>query len=229
MSHDKTELKQLAARHATAMVESGMTVGLGHGSTSLLAVRELAQYLKDGRLTRIVGIPCSKEIEAEARSLGIPLSTLEENPVIDITLDGADEVDPQLNLIKGGGGALLREKIAAQASRREVIMIDDSKMSDVLGTKWAVPVEVVPFGWRTQAQFVESLGAVVSVRMKGTEPFRTDHGNMILDCNFGPITDASALADRLCQRVGIVEHGLFLGLATTVIVAGPAGVRVLTP
>ena len=224
---DQNELKRLAAERAVSLIESGMVVGLGHGSTSLLAVHELAGRLKRGEVRDIVAIPCSPEIEAESRKLGIAITTLEEHPNIDLTVDGADEVDPQLNLIKGGGGALLREKIVAQASAREVIMVDESKLSPMLGTKWAVPVEVLEYGLRSQREFIESLGGQPKVRMSGDRPFRTASNNLILDCNFGPIEDPASLATQLKQRTGIVEHGLFVGMATEVVVAGTAGVRVL--
>jgi ribose 5-phosphate isomerase A len=218
-------LKQRAAERALEAIESGMVVGLGAGSTALLAVRGLAARLARGVLADIRGIPCSREIEAEAAKLGIPLTTLEEYPIIDLTIDGADEVDAELNLIKGGGGALLREKIVAQASRREIIMVDESKLSPVLGTRWAVPVEVVPFGWRTQASYLETLGARVSLRLRlGAEPFVTDQGNYILDSAFGPIADLPGLASRMDERTGVVAHGLFIGLATEVIVAGKDGI-----
>jgi ribose 5-phosphate isomerase A len=233
-------LKQQAADQVLTYIQSGTIVGLGHGSTAILAVRGLAEKLSRGELTDIQGIPCSRVVEAEARRLGIPLTTLEDHVpgpagcVIDLTFDGADEVDPDLNLIKGGGGALLREKIVAQASRREIIVVDESKLSPVLGTHWAVPVEVVPFGWRTQAAYLESLGAQVRLRPSDDAPghggalFKTDQGNLILDCNFGPIHDPVGLAARLDARTGIVAHGLFLGLATEVIVAGAGGIQHLT-
>jgi ribose 5-phosphate isomerase A len=221
--------KQQAADRAVAYVQSGMVVGLGAGSTAVLATRRIGQLLRQGRLRDIVGVPCSSAIEAEARALGIPI-TLEPPGAVDLTIDGADEVDPELNLIKGGGGALLHEKLVAQASLREVIIVDESKLSPALGTHWALPVEVIPFGWQWQRRFLESLGARISVRQvsDGT-PFRTDQGNLILDCAFGPIRQPSELAARLDARTGIVEHGLFLGLATEVIVAGADGVRHLTP
>jgi ribose 5-phosphate isomerase A len=220
--------KQQAADSAVAYVQSGMVVGLGAGSTAILATRRIGQLLREGRLRDIVGVPCSSAIEAEARALGIPI-TLEPPGAVDLTIDGADEVDPELNLIKGGGGALLHEKIVAQASRREVIIVDESKLSPALGTHWALPVEVIPFGWHAQRRFLESLGARVTVRQQrdGT-PFRTDQGNLILDCTFGPIQQPKELAAKLDARTGIVEHGLFLGLATEVIVAGADGVRHLT-
>jgi ribose 5-phosphate isomerase A len=201
-------------------------VGLGEGSTAAFAVRRIAQLLEEGKLRDILGVPCSRKVEAEARGLGIPLTTLNEHPVIDLTIDGADELDPDLNMIKGGGGALLREKIVAQASRREVIAVDESKLSPALGTNWPVPVEVIHFGWQTQASYLESLGAKPTLRRAsdGT-PFETDQGNLILDCDFGPIADPAQLASRLDGRAGIVEHGLFLGLATEVIIAGVDGIR----
>jgi ribose 5-phosphate isomerase A len=222
-------LKQQAADQVLAYIRPGTIVGLGAGSTAILAVRGLAERLARGELTDIQGIPCSRVIEAEARRLGIPLTTLEDHPIIDLTFDGADEVDQALNLIKGGGGALLREKIVAQASRREIIIVDESKLSPALGTNWAVPVEVIPFGWRTQAAYLESLGAQPRLR-PGDDgaPFKTDQGNFILDSVFGPISDPVSLGARLDARTGIVAHGLFLGLANDVIVAGASGIRHLT-
>jgi ribose 5-phosphate isomerase A len=226
---ERTREKQQAADHAVECVESGMVVGLGAGSTAILAVRRIGQLLREGRLRDIVGVPCSSAIEAEARTLGIPI-TLDPPWAVDLTIDGADEVDPELNLIKGGGGALLHEKIVAQASRREIIIVDEGKLSPVLGTHWPLPVEVILFGWHFQRHFLESLGARVTVRQQrdGT-PFRTDQGNLILDCAFGPIPQPAELATKLDARTGIVEHGLFIGLATEVIVAGPDGIRHLTP
>jgi ribose 5-phosphate isomerase A len=223
---DVAGLKCQAAERAVEYVESGMVVGLGEGSTAAFAVRRIAQLLDEGKLRDILGVPCSCKVEARARGLGIPLTTLEEHAVIDLTIDGADELDPDLNMIKGGGGALLREKIVAQASRREVIAVDESKLSPALGTHWPVPVEVARFGWQTQVSYIEALGAKPLLRLAsdGT-PFETDQGNLILDCDFGPIADPAQLASRLDERAGIVEHGLFLGLATEVIVAGAGGIR----
>lgn len=222
------QLKQQAADQVLNYIQSGMVVGLGAGSTATLAARGLAEKLSRGELKDIQGIPCSRVVEAEARKLGIPLTTLEDHPVIDLTFDGADEVDPDLNLIKGGGGALLREKIVAQASRYEVIIVDESKLSPALGTRWAIPVEVIPFGWRTQYAYLESLGARLRLRPGHDDtPFITDQGNYILDCTFGPLADPVALGARLDARTGIVGHGLFLGIADEVIVAGASGIRFL--
>jgi ribose 5-phosphate isomerase A len=221
--------KQQAAERAVEYVASGMMVGLGAGSTTLLATQRIGQLLREGRLRDIVGFPCSSAIEAEARALGIPI-TLDPPGAVDLTIDGADEVDPDLNLIKGGGGALLHEKIVAQSSLREIIIVDESELSPALGTRWPLPVEVIPFGWHLQQRFLASLGAHVTVRQQGDgAPFKTDQGNLILDCAFGPIRKPSALAAKLDVRAGIVEHGLFIGLATEVIVAGADGVRHLTP
>ena len=223
-------MKQQAAERAVEFVKSGMVLGLGHGSTAAYAIQRIADLIQNGHLSGVSGVPCSLEVESEAQQLRIPLATLEDEPVIDLTIDGADEIDPDLNLIKGGGGALLREKIVAQASQREIIIADESKLSPALGTIWPVPIEVVPFGWQGQAQYLESLGAEVVLRQASDGiPFRTDHNNLILDCRFGPIADPAGLAMRLQERAGIVEHGLFLGLATDVIVATAEGIRHLRP
>ena len=156
----------------------------------------------------------------------IQMTTLNDHPVIDVTIDGADEVDRRCDVIKGGDGALLREKIVAQATRREIIVVDPSKLSEMLGAQWAVPVEVVPFGWQTQIGFLESVGAHVAVRYtESGNLLKTDQGNLILDCDFGPMEDPSGVAEALASRAGIVEHGLFLGLVDDVIVAEPDGIR----
>ena len=220
--------KRQAAEHAVEFVESGMVVGLGHGSTALFAVHRIAELLSRGDLANITGVPCSRYIEGEAERVEIPLADLEDHPVVDLTIDGADEVDPNLNLIKGGGGALLREKIVAQASAREIIVVDESKLSPALGTKWPVPIEVVQFGWRPEMEFLISLGAAVELRRRDVDaPFVSDQGNWILDADFGPIDDPAVLAGQLDARAGIVGHGMFLGLATDVVVAGADGLRVL--
>ncbi len=221
-----SDLKRQAAERAVDFVTSGMIVGLGHGSTTIFALRRIARLLEGGGLHDVLGIPCSTQVEEDARGLGIPLTTLEEHPLIDLTIDGADEVDDGLNLIKGGGGALLREKIVAQASQREIIVVDETKLSPNLGTQWAVPVEVTPFGWRSQVAYLESLGAEVNRRENDDGSlFLTDQGNFILDCDFGPVADPSPLADSLNRRAGIVEHGFFLGLATDVIIGTEQGIR----
>lgn len=222
---DQDDLKRRAAERAVEFVTSGMVVGLGGGTTALFAVRHLAALLREGRLRDIVGVPCGDQVAAAAAELGLPLATLEEHPTVDLTIDGADEVDGDLRLIKGGGGALLREKIVAQASTREVIVVDASKLSDRLGTHHPVPVEVVPFGWRTQLAYLEALGARPTLRVDPTgRPVLTDQGNLLLDLIVGPLDDPGELARQLEARAGIVEHGLFIGLATDLIVAGPNGI-----
>jgi len=226
VSPDPVALKQAAAEHAVQFLQSGMRVGLGTGSTAIFATRRIGEMLKAGELRDIVAFATSSATAQEAIRLGIPLMADELPGDLDVTIDGADEVDPELNLIKGGGGALLREKIVAQASRREIIVVDETKPSPRLGTRWPVPVEVLPFGWLSQARYVESLGARYTVRdnRDGTR-FITDSGNVILDCSFGPIADARRLAAALSSRAGIVEHGLFIDLATDLIVAGASGIR----
>ena len=219
-------LKQNAAQHAVGFVKSGMVIGLGTGSTTRFALELMGEGIKAGQLRDIVGIPSSLQTEKVANELGIPLATLEQHPEIDLTIDGADEVDPQLNLIKGGGGALLREKVLAQASRRNVIIVDEGKLSPQLGTRWPVPVEVVPFAWQPEVNYLKSLGATVTLRKNNDQSiFTTDQDNLILDCNFGPIPNPEQLTFQLAQRAGIGENGLFLGLATEVIVAGRKGIR----
>ena len=226
MRTDASKLKKRAAHEAVKFVKSGMTVGLGHGSTAFFAVLRLADMIRSGKLKKMCCVPCSGKVQEEARKLGIPLTTLNRNPVIDLTIDGADEADKRLNLIKGGGGALLREKIVAQASLREIIIVDESKMSPMLGTLCAVPIEVAPFGWQAHIPFLEKLGSKVKVRRKiDGSLFKTDQGNIILDANFGPIMNPEQLAASLKGRAGIVEHGLFIGVATDVIVAGKEGLR----
>lgn len=228
MSTEADRLKQQAADKAVEMVESGMVVGLGTGSTAILAVRRIAEFFRDGRLKDIVGVSTSKRTGDEALELGLPLADLEEQPRIDLTIDGADEVDDRLNLIKGGGGAHLWEKMVAQASDREVIIVDESKLSPTLGTTWAVPVEVIPYAWPVQAAYLESLGGKPKLRLGDDgQPFVTRWQNYIIDADFGPIRDPEGLAIKLSERAGIVEHGLFLGIATEVVVAGQDGVRVL--
>jgi ribose 5-phosphate isomerase A len=223
---ERTALKRKAAEHAVGFIESGMVVGLGTGSTAVWAVRLVGHLLGTGELRDLVAIPTSTETAAEATRLGIPLTTLRDHPRIDLTIDGADEVDPNLDLVKGGGGALLHEKIVAQASDREVIVVDAEKLSPVLGTKHPLPVEVVPFGDGPTAVFLESLGGEVVRRTSADgAPYVTDEGNHIFDVTFGPIADARALSAALSARAAVVEHGLFLGLATDLVVASPDGIE----
>jgi ribose 5-phosphate isomerase A len=224
------QYKRTAAEHAVTFVESGMTIGLGTGSTAIWATRRIGQLLRAGQLRDVTGYATSHAVWTEAQQVGIPMLAEELPRGLDITIDGADEVDQSLNLIKGGGGALLREKIVAQASRRVVIVVDESKLSPCLGTRHPLPVEVLPFGWRSQLRFLQSLGGRVLVRHNrdGT-PYKSDQSNLILDCDFGPISMPLDLAAQLSARAGIVEHGLFLNLATEVIIGSRMGVRHLLP
>lgn len=215
---DVNELKRRAAWRAVEFIEDGMVVGLGHGSTAAFAVERIAEKLRAGKLNGIVCVPCSEEVALHAGMLDVPLTTLDEHAAIDVTIDGADEVDAKMNLIKGGGGALLREKIVASASAREIIVVDSSKLSPRLGTRFALPVEVVPFAWTVEAAALEALGGHV-LRRGGDDPFLTDQRNFILDCDLGPIERPSELSAQLDARPGVVAHGLFVGLATDLVVA----------
>jgi ribose 5-phosphate isomerase A len=224
---ERDRFKAAAAAAAVAMVEDGMVVGLGTGSTAAFALGFLGRRVAEG--LRIVGIPTSEETEREARRQGIPLSTLADHVRINVTIDGADEVVvATLGLVKGGGGALLREKIVASASERLVIVVDETKVVSRLGARSLVPVEVVPFGWEATARRLQSLVASLARRTSPEgPPFVTDGGHYILDCACGGIEDPENLQRQLDGTVGVVEHGLFLGLATRVIVGGPQGVRVI--
>jgi ribose 5-phosphate isomerase A len=209
--------KEAAARASLRFVRDGSVVGLGTGSTAAHAVKFLAEQVRAG--LKIRGIPTSVHTKELAASVGIPLTTLDECQQIDVDIDGADEFDPQLNLIKGGGGALLREKIIASASRQVVIIADSSKQVAVLG-KFPLPVEVIPFAQPLLARRITALGASVKLRQdaKGN-PFVTDEGHHILDCSFGQIPDPPTLARVLSDMPGVVEHGLFINLATLVLCA----------
>ena len=210
-----------AARRAVDLVRDGMVVGLGSGATARAAVREIGRLLATGRLTGIVGIPTSNITRDLAQDLGIPLADLSARPQIDLTIDGADEVSPAGDLIKGLGGALLREKIVASRSRRLVIAVDPSKLVRRLGEKAPLPVEVVPFGWSIHLDFLRELGAEPEIRQLGAEdtPFVSDDGHYIIDALFsGGIPDPAAVAEALARRAGVVETGLFLGMAPEVVV-----------
>ena len=223
------QFKQAAAESAAALVEDGMILGLGTGSTAKLAIDVIGQRVKNG--LSVIGIPTSEGTAQQARSLGIPLSTLDEHPAIDLTIDGADEVQlGPLNLNKGRGGALLREKIVASASRKLVIMVDESKLVERLGSHFPLSVELIPFGWSVAARKLEALGAKVALRSGSDgKPYVSDSGHYIVDCAFGPIASPAKLEFELNSLVGLVEHGLFLGMASQVIVAGSDGIRVLLP
>ena len=221
--------KRAAAEAAAALVEDGMVVGLGTGSTAYFAIEALIRRVREG--LSILGIATSERSDAQARAGGIPLTTFAEHRRLDITIDGADEIATgSLDLIKGLGGALLREKIVAAASDRLVIVADARKLVDRLGGTARLPVEIVPFGWQTTAERLAQLGANPVLRGGEASPFHTDGGNLILDCDFGLIADPAALDQAIAQTIGVVETGLFIGMAGMVLVADHTGVhRLVSP
>lgn len=225
----RDQLKRQAAERAVELVEDGMVLGLGTGSTARHVLDVLAERLEAGSLRGIVGVPTSRATEWYAREVGIRLTTLEDEPRLDLTIDGADEVGSGLDLIKGLGGALLWEKIVASASERLVIVADQSKRVDRLGAKAPLPIEVVPFGWTTHLSFLDTLGCEPTLRRTANgSPFTTDSGNYLLDCRFDAGISDPVEAHRAAKaRVGIVETGLFLGMAEAVFVATGNGVDVL--
>lgn len=223
---DATNAKLLVARAAVKLIQSGMTVGLGSGSTATLFIQELGNAIRDGTLNSIVGIPTSQESERLARAMNIAVGDFASREHCDITVDGADEVDDRLDCIKGLGGALLREKLVAQNSQKLVIIVDHTKRVPKLGTKGPLPIEVTPFGLAAHERFLRSIGTKPTLRKAkdGTGPYVTDNGNYILDCRFdGGILDARLFALRIQERAGIVEHGLFLGMASTLLSTTPDG------
>ncbi|MBI5509743.1 MAG: ribose-5-phosphate isomerase RpiA [Deltaproteobacteria bacterium] len=223
------DCKRRAAEAAVAYVENGMVVGLGTGSTATYATAKLGALWQDGALSALVCIPTSEKTAAQARALGLPLGELASHPRLDLAIDGADEVDLRLNLIKGMGGALVREKAVERAARRFVVIVDPSKRSAKLGTLSPLPVEVLPEARPRLALTLRTLGAQVTLR-GGDRPFVSDNGNPILDCRFdGGIDDPAALAHRLDREVGVVGHGLFLGMATEVLVGHPDRIEILRP
>jgi ribose 5-phosphate isomerase A len=228
---DARKLKMEAARAALAYVEDGMRLGIGTGSTAEEFVGPLAEKVAAG--LRIVGVPTSERTAALCRELGIPLATLDEYPELDLVVDGADEIGPDLALIKGGGGALLREKIVAAASRRMIVIADASKLVAELGA-FPLPIEVNRFGLKATEIAIDNAVAALGLncerrlRMTGKEPFVTDGGHLIVDASFGRIRDARALSEALHAIPGVVEHGLFLGLAELAIVAAEGGIETIT-
>lgn len=228
---DARQMKIKAAAAALEYVEDGMRLGIGTGSTAEEFVRLLAEKVAAG--FRIEGVPTSERTARLCLELGVQLKSLDELPELDLTIDGADEVDSQLRLIKGGGGALLREKIVAAASQRMIVIADETKVVDVLGA-FKLPIEVNPFGQVATRIAIEKvasrlgLSGDISVRKSGDGPFKTDGGHLILDASFGRIPDADALAGELNAIPGVVEHGLFIGIASLAIIAGPEEARILT-
>ena len=217
--------KRAAGEKAAELVKDGMVVGLGTGSTAYFAIEALGKRIQDG--LEIVGVATSKGTEGLAAKFGVPLVDLDDVEVVDMTIDGADEVDPRFNLIKGMGGALMREKIVAYASLEEVIIVDDSKLVDRLGTKSPLPVEVSAFGHRKTKRALEDLGCTAALK-GGSSPFITDNGNLIYECRFEKIEDPEFLEAEIHLVPGVLESGLFIELATMVIVGDENGVRILT-
>lgn len=219
-----TRSKEAAGRAAAELVRDGMVVGLGTGSTVHFTLERLAERVRGERLA-LRCVPTSLDTERKARSLGMPLVALDEIESIDLTIDGADEIDARFDMIKGGGGALLREKVVAELSKREVIVVDRSKVVERLGVRFALPVEVVPFARAAVARRIAALGAAWTLRMRdGQEAVLTDNGNQILDCRFtGGIADAVALERALDEIPGVVESGLFVGLAHVLVIGADDG------
>jgi ribose 5-phosphate isomerase A len=218
--------KRLAAARSIEFIEEGMTVGLGSGSTARYFIRELGRRVREGM--KVQGVSTSGVTSSLAAEEGIPLTDFAHIEELDVSVDGADEVDPQLNLIKGGGGALLREKIVASATRRMIIICDSRKLVSSLGV-FPLPVEVTPFGWQLTARRIEALGSGVAMREEATgKPFLTAQNNYILDCHFGGIIDPEQLAGKLEGTTGVVEHGLFVALTELVIVGRGDETEILT-
>jgi ribose 5-phosphate isomerase A len=219
------DLKEMAAREAVKYVEDDMVVGLGSGTTATIVIKLLGEKVKEGMT--IIGIPTSKESEKIAESVGIPIGELRAHPPVDLTIDGADEVDPNLNLIKGLGGALVREKIVASHSNLEVIVVDDAKMVERLGQKAPVPVEILRFAHEATIGRLEKLGCVCKMRLRHDSPFVTDNGNLIVDCRLQDIEDPQKLESAINMIPGVVDNGLFVGMADKVIVATNEGIKIL--
>lgn len=221
--------KRMAGEAAAKLVEDGMVIGLGTGSTAAYLIYALAQRIHEGLHIR-GAVPSSKATEKLASSLNIPLTNLDTYPELDLALDGADEIDSQLNLIKGGGGALLREKIVASYARRFVVIGDITKQVAQLGRKWPLPVEIVPFAAKPVRRHIEALGVSVQLRQRAGQAFLTDNGNMILDCSFPEgITDLTDTQTLLQGIVGVVETGLFLHMTQQAIIGGPEGINIIFP
>ncbi|HVA90220.1 MAG TPA: ribose-5-phosphate isomerase RpiA [Chloroflexota bacterium] len=224
-SGDPAGMKQRAATYAAELVEDGMVVGLGSGTTATLLVQALAVRAREG--LRFEGVATSEATASLAASLRMPIFSLDDRPHLDLAIDGADEVDPALNLIKGLGGALLREKLVASSAARFVIVVDDRKLVDRLGDHSPVPVEVVRFGWTRARDALDALGGRVERRMAGEIPFLTDGENFILDCWFDPNADVAALGLPIKAITGVVDHGLFIAMTEQVVVGHPDRVDVL--
>ena len=221
---DLERMKQLACQRAAQEVQDGMVLGLGTGSTVYYFLQELGRMVREG--VRITGVPTSVQTAQLAIQLAIPLTALDDHPHLDLAVDGADEVDDYLNLVKGAGGALLREKIIAASAARFLVVVDESKMVHQLGARYPVPVEVVPFGHTPAAHALEGLGARVALRHSADgQTWVSDNGNYVLDCRFGPIADPVALQQQLLAIPAVIDSGLFIGMTDTVLIGHAEGVR----
>ncbi|QOR67790.1 ribose-5-phosphate isomerase RpiA [Cytobacillus suaedae] len=221
---ENQDQKKLVGERAAEYVQDGMTVGLGSGSTVYWTLKKLGEMIQQGMKVR--GIPSSKRTEGWANEFGIPLIDFKDVDYLDIAIDGADEVDTNLNLSKGGGGSLLREKLVDDYARKLIIVVDQSKMVNQLG-RFPLPVEIVPFGWEVTAERIAKLGCVPKLRMNDHEIFVTNNGNYIVDCQFNTISDPGALHNQLKLLLGVVETGLFVNMTDIVIVSGDDGIRVI--
>lgn len=221
-------LKRKAAEKAVEFIKSGMVLGFGTGTTFNHVLNVISEKMQSGELNNIVGVPSSERTQKLSDQLNIPTSKLSKNTTLDLTIDGADEVDDKFNLIKGGGGAHLREKIVAQASKQYIIIVDESKISKSLGEKWAIPIEVIKMAFEVEVKFLQSLGAKVKPRLNNNNNlFVTDEGNYIVDADFGVIKNPKELASKFEKRAGIIEHGLFINMADCVVVAKDDSIEVL--
>jgi ribose 5-phosphate isomerase A len=224
---DVEAMKRSAAEASLKFLKDGMVLGLGTGSTARLVLEGIARLVRDGMDLR--GVPTSLATAEAAKILGIPLTSLEEHPKIDVALDGADEVAPNLDLIKGHGGALFREKIVAAASKKFVTVVDETKLVRRLGSKSPVPIEIHPFGWNATLTKIKALGSRAVLRLSDGSVYRTDNGNHIVDAAFGPIPSPKKLAAEIEHVPGVVAHGLFLGMADAIVVGTAKGVRTMRP
>lgn len=224
MSMNRDELKKRAGERAVDFVEDGNCVGLGTGSTTLFAIQEIGKRVKEG--LKITGVPTSKRSEQLALDLGIPLTDLNSVDHLDVVIDGADEIDPAFNMIKGGGGALTREKLVALSAIRRVFVVDPPKLVNKLGGIYPLPIEVLPFAWKLSARLLEELGCTLQLRESEGKAYETDNGNYILDCRFGLIDDAPEMERKIKLLPGVVESGLFIGIAQTLIIGFEEGVEV---
>ncbi|MBL8730404.1 MAG: ribose-5-phosphate isomerase RpiA [Planctomycetes bacterium] len=223
---DPNAAKRAAAFAAADLVQDGTTIGLGSGSTFLFVLERLAARIKDG--LKVQGVATSQATAAAARKAGVPLLELDAVERLDLAIDGADEVDPQKNLIKGGGGAHVRERIVAAAAKEMVVVVDEKKLVAVLGKAFLLPIEVLPFGWKQTERRIAATGCKPTLRQQDGKPFVTDNGNHVLDCKYDGIDDPAWLDEHLNALVGVVDHGLFVGMAGRVIVGDAAGkVRVI--